>query len=64
MTKQKNLLKDVSFILKDLLKVIKIVSIYPEDNPLPQSLKQSFAEKLVSIIENNGEIHILWKKSN
>jgi len=62
MTKQKNLLKDVSFILKDLLKVIKIVSIYPEDNPLPQSLKQSFAEKLVSIIENNGEIHIFVEK--
>lgn len=49
---------DISLILKDLLKVIKVVSMYPEDNPLPQSLKRSFAEKLESIIEQYGGVRI------
>ena len=55
---QDNRLKDISFILHDLLKVIKVVSLYPETNPLPQSMKRSFAEKLVSLIEQYGQITI------
>jgi len=51
-------IKDISFILKDLLKVIKVVSMYPVDNPLPQSMKQSFAEKLVSLVEQYGQIAV------
>jgi HEAT repeat protein len=43
---------DIKYLLRDLLKVIKIVSIYPESNPLPQSLKQSFAERLVELIDD------------
>ena len=43
--------QDISLILKDLLKVIKVVSMYPEDNSLPQSMKRSFSEKLESIVE-------------
>ena len=50
--------KDISLILKDLLKVIKVVSMYPEDNPLPQSLRRSFAEKLESLVEEYGEIGV------
>ncbi len=49
-------LTDISLILRDWLKVIKVVSMYPEDNPLPQSLKRSFAEKLESIVDDHGEI--------
>ncbi|MFQ5453810.1 MAG: hypothetical protein ACE5D6_06450, partial [Candidatus Zixiibacteriota bacterium] len=56
--------QDISLILKDLLKVIKVVSMYPEDNPLPQSLKRSFAEKLESIVEDYGKIIIEVKKDN
>lgn len=55
-------IKDVSLIMKDLLKVIKVVSLYPESNPLPQSLRRSFAEKLVNIIEDYGEIRINVEK--
>ncbi|MFQ5499062.1 MAG: HEAT repeat domain-containing protein [Candidatus Zixiibacteriota bacterium] len=51
-------IKDITYILRDLLKVIKVVSLYPETNPLPQSLKQSFSEKLVSLVEEHGEIGI------
>ena len=48
--------REVSFILRDLLKVIKVVSTYPEDNPLPQSLRQSFSEKLVSVVGQYGNL--------
>ena len=51
-------LQSISLILKDLLKVIKVVSLYPEDNPLPQSLRRSFAEKLESIVQDFGDIRI------
>lgn len=54
-------INDISLILKDLLKVIKVVSMYPEDNPLPQSLRRSFSEKLESIIEDYGEIKLIVK---
>ena len=56
MTTSDRKLADISLILKDLLKVIKVVSMYPEDNPLPQSLRRSFAEKLESIVDDHGEI--------
>ena len=55
-------INDISLILRDLLKVIKVVSMYPEDNPLPQSLRRSFSEKLESIIEDYGEIKLRIKK--
>ena len=55
--------EDISLILKDLLKVIKVVSMYPEDNPLPQSLKRSFAEKLESIVDSYGDIKIMVEKN-
>jgi len=59
---QDNRMKDISFILKDLLKVVKVVSMYPEDNPLPQSMKRSFAERLVSLVEQYGQIAISVEK--
>jgi len=56
--RQKQLIEDVSLILKDLLKVIKVVSMYPEGNPLPQSMRRTFAEKLEDIVRNHGDITI------
>lgn len=55
--------RDIAFILKDLLKVIKVVSLYPEDNPLPQSMRRAFAEKLVAIADDYGDIHIKVEKT-
>jgi len=55
-------LEDIRYILKDFLKVIKVVSMYPEDNPLPQSLKQSFSEKLESVANEYGPINIVVEK--
>jgi hypothetical protein len=56
--RQSRRLEDVQLILKDLLKVIKVVSMYPEDNPLPQSLRRTFAERLADIVESYSDIEI------
>ncbi len=53
---ENNKIQDITFILKDLLKVIKVVTLYPEDNPLPTSLRRSFSEKLESLVEEYGEM--------
>ncbi len=50
-------IRDITYILKDLLKVIKVVTLYPEDNPLPTSLRRSFSEKLESVVEDYGEMN-------
>ena len=59
---EENRYRDIYFILKDLLKVIKVVSMYPENNPLPQSMKLSFAEKLVSLAREYQQIAISVEK--
>ena len=55
-------LEDIRYILKDFLKVIKVVSMYPDDNPLPQSLKQSFSEKLESVANEYGPITVVVER--
>ncbi len=59
---QRKELEDIRLILKDFLKVIKVVSMYPENNPLPQSLKQSFSEKLEAVAQEHGPIDIVVDK--
>ncbi len=59
-----NKLQDITFILRDWLKVIKVVSIYPEGNPLPQSLRRTFAERLVDIVQDYGDIEISVDSDN
>lgn len=56
--------EDVCLIIKDLLKVVKVVSLYPETNPLPQNLKRSFAEKFESIIDDYGDIKLVVEKES
>jgi len=51
-------IEDIKLILKDLLKVIKVVSLYPENNPLPQMLRRTFSERLVDIVECYGSFEI------
>ena len=52
-------LTEIRTLLKDLLKVIKVVTMYPEDNPLPQGMRRSFAERLAEHIEEYGQIQIV-----
>jgi len=57
-------LEDIRLIVKDLLKVVKVVSLYPENNPLPQSLRRSFAEKFENVIDDYGDIRLTVEKSS
>jgi hypothetical protein len=52
-------LTEIRTLLKDFLKVIKVVTMYPEDNPLPQGMRRSLAERLAEHIEEYGQIRIL-----
>jgi len=52
--KRENTLAEVSRILTDLLKTIKVVSVYPEDNPLPTKLRETFIERFADIIDRTG----------
>jgi len=53
---------DIKLILKDFHKIIKVISMYPENNPLPQSMKRSFSDKLIELIKKNGSIDITVSK--
>lgn len=46
--------KDISRVLFDLIKTIKVVSVYPENNPLPAKLKESFSERFIDLIHETG----------
>jgi hypothetical protein len=52
-------LEEIKGMLKDMLKVIKVVSMYPPGNPLPQSMRRNFAERLAQHIEDYGAVQIL-----
>jgi len=58
LSKEQQRLNDVKLILKDLLKVVKVVAMYPEGNPLPESLRRSFAERLTAIVRTYGDVKI------
>jgi len=47
-------LAGISRVLSDLLKTIKVVSVYPENNPLPAKLSESFIERFSDIINDEG----------
>ena len=47
-----NLLSEITKLLIDLAKTIKVVSVYPENNPLPQKLRDSFNERFGDLIKD------------
>ena len=53
---------DIRLILKDLFKVIKVISVYPENNPLPQSMRRSFCERLEQIVARKGDLKFQIEK--
>ncbi|HOZ06737.1 MAG TPA: HEAT repeat domain-containing protein [candidate division Zixibacteria bacterium] len=50
--------QEIAVLLRDLLRTIKAVCMYPETNSLPQSLRQSFASRLLDLLEEQGEIRL------
>ncbi|SYZ74791.1 hypothetical protein TRIP_C90419 [Candidatus Zixiibacteriota bacterium] len=49
-------LREVSKLLIDLMKIVKVVSMYPDGNPLPAKLKETFAERFLELIREQGQI--------
>ena len=47
---------EISKTLTELLKVIKVVSVYPENNPLPTKLRESFSERFAVLIQDRGTL--------
>lgn len=54
--------EEFSRLLRDFQKVIKVVSVYPPDNSLPQSLRQSFGGRLLDAIDEYGTLHFAVDK--
>ncbi len=48
----------VGHLLKDFLKVIKVVATYPADNPLPHAQKKRLAADLLTMLDEYDDIHI------
>ena len=46
--------KHLNRVLTDLMKTIKVVSVYPDNNPIPIKLKESFIDRFSDIIRENG----------
>jgi HEAT repeat protein len=59
---QNNILGEITRILIDLLKTIKVVSVYPEDNPLPAKLRETFIERFADMIEKTGGLKFTFTK--
>ncbi len=68
---------ELSRILFDLMKTIKVVSVYPDNNPIPVKLKESFIERFIDFIHEYGAIclrveqskltldgHVVYENSN
>lgn len=41
---------ELNLLLRDLLKVVKILSLYPDDNPLPTRMRSSISTKFVELV--------------
>ncbi len=52
-------IKEVSRLLVDLTKIVKIVSMYPEGNPLPTKLKETFSERFTDLIKEKGQLQFV-----
>ncbi len=58
LSKEQQRLNEVRLILKDLLKVVKLVAMYPAGNPLPETARRSFAERLTALVKTYGDVKI------
>jgi hypothetical protein len=46
---------DIKLLLKDLRKIIRVLTMYPEDNPLPTKMRGSFGGRFIEVVEEfNG----------
>jgi len=45
-------------ILFDMMKTVKVISVYPDNNPIPMKLKESFIYRFADFIRDNGDIKL------
>lgn len=57
-----NVLKDISRILLDLTKTIKVVSVYPDNNPIPVKLKDSFIERFTELVQDREGLTVVIRE--
>ncbi|MCP4568753.1 MAG: hypothetical protein GY841_14335, partial [FCB group bacterium] len=41
---------DIDFLLRDLLKIIKVLSLYPPENPLPRKMRASVGNRFMELV--------------
>jgi hypothetical protein len=41
---------DINMLLRDLLKVIKVLTLYPADNPLPAKMRDSIGARMIELV--------------
>lgn len=46
----------IARLLVDLLKTIKVIAVYPENNPIPTRLKESFIERFTDLIREKRRL--------
>jgi len=49
-------IQELSQLLAEFIKIIKVVSVYPADNPLPVKLKESFSDRFADLIRDLGAL--------
>lgn len=45
---------DVRLLLRDLMKMVKVLTIYPPDNPLPMKMRGSFTARFTDVVNRFG----------
>lgn len=42
---------DIKLLLRDLKKIIKVITIYPDDNPLPAKMRSSYGTRFIEVVD-------------
>jgi hypothetical protein len=45
---------DIKILLRDLRKILKVLTLYPVDNPLPTKMRGSFSPRFVEVVEESN----------
>ena len=46
--------QDIGLLLRDFQKLIKVISLYPEDNPLPLKMRDSVGQRFMEMVQRYG----------
>lgn len=49
---------NIRLLLRDLLKLIKVLAIYPVDNPLPAKMRRSLCSRFTEVVDGSGGLSL------